>query len=93
MRAGSLDRLDRRAKPKFRAPSASGGDCPAIMTWSGAPGIGRPHAGTRVLLLVQDLHIRVVNAGTGELLRELTLDPTRNYQPTGRPSAAAAALP
>ncbi len=49
-------------------------------------GIGRPHAGTRVLLLVQDLHIRVINAGTGELLRELTLDPTRNYQPTGRHS-------
>jgi len=49
-------------------------------------GIGRPHAGTRVLLLVQDLHIRVINASTGELLRELTPDPTRNYQPTGRPS-------
>ena len=49
-------------------------------------GIGRPHAGTRVLLLVQDLHIRVINASTGELLRELTLDPARNYQPTGRPS-------
>jgi transposase InsO family protein len=49
-------------------------------------GAGRPYAGTRVLLLVQDLHIRVINAGTGELLRELTLDPTRNYQPTGRPS-------
>ncbi|HTW01268.1 MAG TPA: IS481 family transposase [Streptosporangiaceae bacterium] len=49
-------------------------------------GIGRPHARTRVLLLVQDLHIRVVNAGTGELLRELTLDPARDYQPTGRPS-------
>ncbi len=49
-------------------------------------GIGRPHAGTRVLLLVQDLHVRVINAGTGELLRELTLDPDRRYQPTGRPS-------
>ena len=49
-------------------------------------GVGRPHARTRVLLLIQDLHIRVINAGTGELLRELTLDPTRNYQPTGRPS-------
>ena len=49
-------------------------------------GIGRAHAGTRVLLLVQDLHIRVINASTGELLRELTLDPARNYQPTGRPS-------
>jgi transposase InsO family protein len=48
-------------------------------------GIGRTHARTHVLLLVQDLHIRIINAATGELLRELTLDPTRNYQPTGRP--------
>jgi transposase InsO family protein len=48
-------------------------------------GIGRTHARTRVLLLVQDLHIRVINAATGELLRELTLDTTRSYQPTGRP--------
>ena len=36
-------------------------------------------------MLVQDLHIRVINAATGELLRELTLDPARDYQPTGRP--------
>jgi Integrase core domain len=49
-------------------------------------GIGRPHAGTRVLLLVQDLHIRVINADTGELIRELTLNPEKSYQPTGRPS-------
>jgi transposase InsO family protein len=48
-------------------------------------GIGRPHAGTRVLLLVQDLNIRVINAGTGELLRELVLNPDKDYQPTGRP--------
>jgi transposase InsO family protein len=48
-------------------------------------GIGRTHARTHVLLLVQDLHIRVVDAATGELLRELTLDPTRDYQPTGAP--------
>jgi transposase InsO family protein len=48
-------------------------------------GIGRTHARTHVLLLVQDTHIRIINAATGELLRELTLDPTRNYQPTGRP--------
>jgi transposase InsO family protein len=48
-------------------------------------GIGRTHAGTHVLLLVHDLHIRIIDAATGELLRELTLDPTRNYQPTGRP--------
>jgi len=48
-------------------------------------GIGRTYARTHVLLLVQDLHIRIINAATGELLRQLTLDPTRNYQPTGRP--------
>jgi len=48
-------------------------------------GIGRAHAGTEILLLVQDLHVRIVAAATGELLRELTLDPARNYQPTGKP--------
>jgi transposase InsO family protein len=48
-------------------------------------GIGRTHARTRVLLLVRDLDIRIINAATGELIRELTLDPGRNYQPTGRP--------
>jgi transposase InsO family protein len=48
-------------------------------------GVGRAHARTRVLLLVHDLDIRVINAATGELLRQLTLDPARNYQPTGRP--------
>jgi transposase InsO family protein len=48
-------------------------------------GIGRTHARTRVLILIQDLDIRIVNAATGELLRELTLDPTKRYQGTGRP--------
>jgi transposase InsO family protein len=48
-------------------------------------GVGRTHAGTHVLLLISDLHIRIVDAATGELLRELVLDPTRDYQPTGRP--------
>lgn len=48
-------------------------------------GIGRTHARTPVLLLVQDLHVRVVNAATGELLRELVIDPARNYQPIHPP--------
>jgi hypothetical protein len=48
-------------------------------------GLGREHAGTRFYILVADLHTRVVDAETGELLRELTLDPNRDYQPTGRP--------
>ena len=34
-------------------------------------GIGRTHAGTHVILLAQDLDVRVANAITGELLREL----------------------
>ena len=48
-------------------------------------GIGRTHARTHVLLLIHDLHTRIVDAATGELLRELDLDPTRDYQPTGKP--------
>ena len=48
-------------------------------------GLGRRHAGTRVLVLVRDLHVRVLNADGGELLRELILDPTRDYQPQARP--------
>jgi transposase InsO family protein len=48
-------------------------------------GIGRTHARTRVIVLVQDLDIRIIDAATGELLRELVLDTTQRYQGTGRP--------
>jgi transposase InsO family protein len=48
-------------------------------------GVGRIHYRTRVLILVQDLNIRIINAATGELLREFVLNPTRDYQPTGAP--------
>jgi hypothetical protein len=34
-----------------------------------------------VTLLIDDLDIRVINTQTGELLRHLQLDPTRDYQP------------
>jgi hypothetical protein len=43
-------------------------------------GIGRRHAGAKVLVLVKDLHIRITTTNA-EPIRELTLDPTRNYQP------------
>jgi len=56
-------------------------------------GIGRTHAGTHVLLLVRDLDIRIINAATGELLRQLTLDPNRNYQPVGRPPGPTKTTP
>lgn len=49
-------------------------------------GIGRTHAGTYVRLLIQDLDITIIDAATGELLRQLVLDPSRDYQPTGRPT-------
>src|SRR5215469_2179825 len=48
-------------------------------------GTGRNHAGSHILRLVRDLDVRIINAATGELLRDLTLDPSRSYQPTGRP--------
>jgi len=48
-------------------------------------GLGTENARRRILVLVADLHIRVVDAETGELLRELTLNPDRDYQPLGRP--------
>jgi len=48
-------------------------------------GIGREYTGTPILLLIQDLDVRIIDATTGELLRDLTLDPARDYQPTGRP--------
>jgi transposase InsO family protein len=43
-------------------------------------GVGRRHAGTDVLVLVHDLDIRVCTSD-GELIRELVLDPSRDYQP------------
>lgn len=48
-------------------------------------GIGRTHARTHVILLIDDLDVRVVDAATGELLRALTIDTSRDYQPTGAP--------
>lgn len=43
-------------------------------------GVGRAHAGVRVVLLVRDLSVRIITED-GELLRQLTLDPSRDYQP------------
>ena len=45
-------------------------------------GVGRAHTGRRVIVLVCDLDIRVLSE-EGELLRHLTLDPTKDYQPLG----------
>jgi transposase InsO family protein len=47
-------------------------------------GMGRRHAGTNVLILIHDLDIRILDTD-GHLLRQLRLDPTRNYQPQQKP--------
>jgi transposase InsO family protein len=47
-------------------------------------GIGRRWPGTQVLILARDLNIRIITQADGELIRELTLDPARDYQPQAR---------
>jgi hypothetical protein len=44
-------------------------------------------------MLIHDLDIIVIDRATGEILRELTLDPTRDYQPLGRPPGPAKGSP
>jgi hypothetical protein len=73
-------------EPRSRRPHTSPTAIPPatltlITELRGKLHIGRTHARTPVLLLVHDLHVRVVNAATGELLRELIIDPARDYQP------------
>jgi hypothetical protein len=43
-------------------------------------GMGARHRGTTVLILVHDLHVRILST-SGHLLRDFQLDPTRDYQP------------
>jgi transposase InsO family protein len=47
-------------------------------------GIGRDHHRRRVIMLINGLDIRIITT-QGELLRQLTLNPEKDYQPTGRP--------
>jgi hypothetical protein len=46
--------------------------------------LGRRYAGQPVLVPVHDTHICVLST-SGQLLRDLALDPTRDYQPQARP--------
>jgi len=43
-------------------------------------GVGRPYAGWRVVLLMAGREVRIL-AADGSPLRQLTLDPARDYQP------------
>lgn len=46
-------------------------------------GVGRAHKHKAVIMLVADLDVRILTE-EGEVLRHLTLDPTKNYQAIGR---------
>ena len=46
-------------------------------------GLSKHLRGTKVIVLIDALDIRVLNRNTGTLIRKLTLDPTRDYQPRG----------
>lgn len=51
-------------------------------------GVGRRYAGTRVMLLVADRDVRVIN-DDGELLAQFTINPTKTYQPQQQPGQHA----
>jgi transposase InsO family protein len=51
-----------------------------------ALGIGRAWAGQPVRLIRRDHHVTVIHAETGEILRELDIDPTRLSQPRTPPA-------
>jgi hypothetical protein len=48
-------------------------------------GVGRANNRRRMIMLIDGLDVRVLTEH-GELLRHLTLDPSRNYQPARKPS-------
>lgn len=48
-------------------------------------GLGKQFIGTAIRMLVHDTHVTVIDRDTGEIIRDLTLDTSRDYQPTGKP--------
>jgi hypothetical protein len=49
-------------------------------------GIGRPPPeGTRIVLLIDGYDVRIIHATTGEIIRQLTLNPEHRYHGTGKP--------
>lgn len=46
-------------------------------------GLGAEHAGTKVRMLIHNLHVIIIDRDTGEILRELHLDPDKDSQPRG----------
>jgi hypothetical protein len=48
-------------------------------------GLGRPLDRTPVIMLIDDLDVRLIHATTGEIIRTLTIDPNRSYHGTAAP--------
>jgi transposase InsO family protein len=46
-------------------------------------GVGNEHAGKTVRMLIHDLDVIIIDRVTGEILRELRIDPNRDSQPRG----------
>lgn len=46
-------------------------------------GIGTEHAGTPIRMLIHDLHVIIIGRDTGEILRELDINPDHDSQPRG----------
>lgn len=49
-------------------------------------GIGRGHAGTPVLLLIDDRHVSVSSMHTGDIIAEFLIDPAKDYQTKTTPT-------
>jgi hypothetical protein len=88
---GNGPKEDQQTKIRLTEVSTVWGDCRAGKLRH--IGVGRTHARTHVIMLVHDLDVRIINAATGELLRELVIDLTEDYQPTGRPPGPAPGTP
>jgi hypothetical protein len=87
VQARQTSRRSRRGAPKAsleRPPVSQGPKCGKVSLRYDSRlykiGIGRAHKSRQVKLLIADQKIRVIDPN-GELIRELTLDPSRNYQP------------
>lgn len=46
-------------------------------------GLGTEHAGTPIKMLINNLDLTVIDTHTGEILRQLTINPDTKYQPRG----------
>lgn len=46
-------------------------------------GVGAEHAGTKVRMLIHNLHVIIIDRETGEILRELHINPDKDSQPRG----------